>query len=222
MAIIPNAQIKFGDIVNEAFNLLKGSVSNIDTYTGDITHQDFTARVVRVSGAQNIATASLDINFSGRPPIVTTAAFTAAWNTFLNDNGFVNKLDTLITLKGLIHFLTCLSTYTSVRFVVVTNPISGKTARCFVSNPLPVIFEPSELEPIKASDITGMLTALKTGIDSYKAAPCSVSWGAMAVTCSSCSSSSSSSSSSCSSSSSSSCSSSSSSSCAYIGWYNIN
>lgn len=219
MAILPGAVITFGQVVNEAFETLKTSIDNLDVYKGNITDPSFTGRTVTVSGQLQAAAAKLDINFSGRPPIVTTAAFTAAWNTFINENGFASKMDNLITLKGLIHFLTCLATYTSVRFVVVTNPTNGLTSRCFVNNPLPAITEPSELEPIKASDITGMLASLKDGIDAYKAAPCSVSWGAMAVTCSSCSSSSSSSS--CSSSSSSSCSSSSSSSCSYIAWYNL-
>lgn len=220
MSIMPGAQITFGQIINEAYSQLKSSIDNLDSYKGNITDPSFSTRTVTVSGVLKAAAAKLDINFSGRPPLVTSAAFEAAWNTFINENGFASKLDTLITLKGLIHFLTCLSTYVSVRFVVVTNPTTSLTSRCFVNNPLPAITEPSDMEPIKAEDITGMLASLKAGVDAYKTAPISVSWGSMAVTCSSCSSSSSSSS--CSSSSSSSCSSSSSSSCSYIAHYAIN
>ena len=39
---LPNAQITLQDIVDDAYNLLKSSVDNIDSYTGNATNSNFT------------------------------------------------------------------------------------------------------------------------------------------------------------------------------------
>lgn len=220
MALLPNAPITFGDITNRAYELLRSSVQNLDSYTGVLASDgNFNARTQTVTGSKNAAKATLNITFTGKPAIVSTAVFKSDWDSFLNSNGFANKANQRITLKGLIHFLTCMATYVAARFAVVTSPTSGNKARAYVRNGLPAISAIQEMEPISASDIEGILSSMKKAFDSYSIAPCRVSWGSMTMACSSCSSSS------CSSCSSSSCSSSSSSSssssCMFIGWYDL-
>ena len=41
MAILPGAQITMGDIVDNAFTLLKSSVDNIDAYTNNAENEYF-------------------------------------------------------------------------------------------------------------------------------------------------------------------------------------
>lgn len=217
MAILPGAQVTFGEVMNQAYNLIRDQVNNLDAYTGALaSNGNFNARSQRVSGASGNASAYIDIWFSGKPDLVSSATFKAHWDSFMSSYGFTAKASTQITLKGLIHFLTCLASYVSARFVIVTNPLDQAQARAYLAYGLPAIYEPTEMEPILASDVLALLNTLKAGIDAYKAAPCNISWGGLVLSCSCCSCSCSSSSCSCSSSSSSS-----SSSSGYIGWYDI-
>ena len=222
MATLPGAQITIGDIVDDAYNLLKSTVNNIDTYTGNATDSAFTARTQTLTGEVHgqtggrgeggYASASLTLTFTGKPPIVSTANFKSAWDSWISDIGFASKRNQLVTIKTLVQFLTYLSMYAASRFVVVTNPINQKTARFFVANSVPSLSSISEMEPIRSSDISTMLSNIKRTITSYEAEACNVSWGTLNVA-SCCSSSSSSSSSS--------YSSSSSSSSMYIAYYQL-
>ena len=199
MAILPGAQITMGDIVDNAFTLLKSSVDNIDAYTNNAENEYFNERTEEITGKtsatankQGYATASLTLTFTGKPPVVTSEDFKAAWDAWIEEIGFTSKLNQLVTIKTLIQFLTALSMYVSTRFVIVTNPIDQTTARFFVANEVPVLTDISEMEPIKAADITTMLENIKDTVDSYKTQACNVSWGTLSVA-SCCSSSSSSS-----------------------------
>ena len=118
MAILPSAQITFGDIIDDAFNTLKDSVDNLDSYTGNATNTYFNERTQTVSGSRTNTTngsqsglvrATLTLSFTGKPPVVTTAAFTTAWNKWLAANNFDDKRDQLITNTTLLQFLTALS-----------------------------------------------------------------------------------------------------------------
>ena len=44
MATLPGAQITIGDIVDDAYSLLKSVCNNIDSYTGNATDTNFNAR----------------------------------------------------------------------------------------------------------------------------------------------------------------------------------
>lgn len=199
MALAANNMIKFADLMDHTYNQLKSSINNLDGYTGGLaSNGNFSARTLPYSAANSYSSCSIAFYTSEKPALVSSATFKSHWDSFMSSYGFTAKANKLITLKSLIHFLTCVASYVSSRFVIVTNPLDQGVARAYIAYGLSMPATPDETKPISGADITAMLQAMKTGFSVYKTAPCNISWSGLSVACSSCS-----------------CSSS------YTGWYDI-
>ena len=206
MAVNPNSEIFYKDLIESAENMLVEVCQNIGEYK-NVPNQYIEGNIVatkKVSRNQPIEHPSY-FQYSVKPGdpvlgIVGKSKVLSDFESFMESRGIMAKSNSPVTTKGLLNFYNNLAAFCSVRIIVVSgNPYRDRFPSAIFYNQESVLY-PSvdsieEGEQITAEDVNSALTALTTTMNNINKGY-SVRYDLKGWSSSSCSSSSSSSSSS--------------------------
>lgn len=216
MAITKGQTIVYQDLVNAVLNLICTKCQNIgnvdsipaslklnNTITQTLTRQRRTTN----STANYTATAKYT-NTNSPLTVVTKSAIENEFNSFLTAYGIAKKANTVMTMKGILHFMACAAAFIKTKIMILTNDYDENKAIVYVSTNtnFPSITQPTSVtteDTMTATNLKEMVNALNNNLGHFQC------YYSVTNTCCS----------SCSSSSSSSCSSSC--SCWYIAYINL-
>lgn len=205
MSIVKGQTIVYQDLVNAVLNLIETkcqNVGNIDSigaslkpnnvFTKSITRE----RIVWYPSKQNYTATAKYTNSNSPLTIVTKSTIENEFNSFLTAYGIARKANTVMTMKGILHFMACASAFIKTKIVILTNDYDENKAVIYVStnSNFPAVTQATTTtseDTLTAANLKDMVNALNNNLGHFQCY-----YNVTNTCCSSCSSSCSSSSSS--------------------------